>query len=118
MSQAIRRKIEQLRAKAASTTFPHERSAFNAKADRLEAKLKTEPEASPFEYAPAAPMSADERLQNRIREAMRQHGAMHSFAVQGDPLKSPHFGVRIMGAPVLPNWWEEEQLPPDKKKLT
>lgn len=47
-----RRKIEQLRALARSTTFPAERDSANAKADALEAKLKAEqPQANPYAYS-------------------------------------------------------------------
>lgn len=42
MSQATRRKIEQLRALAASTTFPEEAKSARAKADQLEASLGPE----------------------------------------------------------------------------
>lgn len=42
MSEAKRRKIRQLRALAASTTFPEEAKSANAKADKLEAELGPE----------------------------------------------------------------------------
>ena len=40
MSAATRRKIAQLRALAASTTFPEEAKSARAKADKLEAELR------------------------------------------------------------------------------
>lgn len=42
MSDAKRRKIRQLRALAASTTFPAEAASARAKADKLEAELRSD----------------------------------------------------------------------------
>jgi hypothetical protein len=113
-----RRKIRQLRAKAASTTFPHERDALTAKADELEKKLGTEPPAPPPpSYASTAPqLSEDERRQNYVREVMRKMGMMHGYTGGGDPLNNPHFAVRERGAPVMPAP-STAPLPGEAKKI-
>lgn len=85
-----RRKIEQLRALARSTTFPAERDNANAKADALEAKLKAEqppePEPNPYTYTwqePEPPPPKPERKPRRPWQgSMGEHDALYKEALE------------------------------------
>jgi hypothetical protein len=106
MIAAKRRKIKQLRALAASTTFPAERDSANAKADALEAELGPDVEERTFDadrylrfptFEQAwASMSPSVRM--RMEEQMRQQA-------QVDQMRhSQEEGQRLY------NQWLQQQL--------
>jgi hypothetical protein len=82
MSAATRRKIAQLRALAASTTFPEEAKSARAKADKLEAKLGAAPRDNLGDFREALGLAREQaRTSNHASDAYRYFEAMAANAV-------------------------------------
>jgi Protein of unknown function (DUF2786) len=83
-----RRVIAQLRAKADSTTFPHEAEAFRARADRLEAK-----------YFPPGSTDDHDPIWSRINHNILNGGPVRPDERDYWETHGPAFGAPASGGP-------------------